>query len=106
MFSSWSGAPQLRLFIKYNKGTPRFDYEFLSSANGLVPGDLVFILASVSLDRSNGETKPNADATHVAMVRKVQGSTVYVYSRTPYGDSEWKTSVSDTLLCHIKGIET
>ena len=97
--SSWSGAHELRLFIKYNTGTPRFDYEFLSSANGLVPGDLVFVL-----DRSNGESKAGARATHVAMVRKVENGKVYIYSHTPYSNGEWDTSAANTLFCHFKGI--
>lgn len=69
---SWSGAHELRRFIKYNTAAPCFTYEFLSSASGLAAGDLVFVL-----DRSNGESKANAKATHVAMVREVQGQTIY-----------------------------
>ena len=74
-------------------------YEFLSSANGLVPGDLVFVL-----DRSNGESKAGARATHVAMVRKVENGKVYIYSHTPYSNGEWDTSAANTLFCHFKGI--
>ena len=49
---SWAGAHELRRFIKYNTGSPRIAYEFLPSASGMVPGDLVFVL-----DRSQGEQR-------------------------------------------------
>lgn len=98
---SWSGAHELRRFIKYNTTAPRFTYEFLSSASGLAAGDLVFVL-----DRSNGESKANAKATHVAMVREVQGQTIYIYSHSPYSNGKWSTSAANTLFCHLTGIQT
>lgn len=98
---SWAGAHELRRFIKYNTGSPRIAYAFLPSANGLVPGDLVFVL-----DRSQGEAKANAKAKHVAMVRKIQGQTIYIYSHSPYSSGKWKTAAANTLFCHLIGIKT
>ena len=98
---SWAGAHELRRFIKYNTGSPRIAYEFLPSASGMVPGDLVFVL-----DRSQGEAKANAKAKHVAMVRKIQGQTIYIYSHSPYSSGKWKTAAADTLFCHLIGIKT
>ena len=98
---SWAGAHELRRFIKYNTGSPRIAYEFLPSASGMVPGDLVFVL-----DRSQGEAKANAKAKHVAMVRKIQGQTIYIYSHSPYSSGKWKTAAANTLFCHLIGIKT
>ena len=98
---SWTGAQSLRLFIKYNTvGYPRMGYTFLSESQvgQLQTGDLVFAL------NNDGTSKANRTAKHVAMVSYVSGNTIYVYAHSDPKDNEpWRTSLSDTILCHFDG---
>lgn len=95
---SWSGAQSLRLYIKYNTvGCPRIGFTFLSNSQvgRLQKGDLVFGL------EGSGD-KSNRRASHVAMVSRVVGSTIYVYSHSkPKYDASWGATLEDTILCKL-----
>jgi len=98
---SWKGAQSLRLFIKYNTvGYPRMGYTFLSNSqvSQLQAGDIVFALESGSSSKSNRK------ATHVGLVSRVSGTTIYVYAHSKNkGDEKWAYSLSNTILCHFDG---
>lgn len=95
---SWSGAQSLRLYIKYNTvGCPRIGYTFLSNSQvgQLQAGDLVFAL------EGSGD-KSSRRAHHVAMVSRVEGSTIYVYSHSAAKyDDRWGAELADTILCKL-----
>lgn len=95
---SWAGAQSLRLYIKYNTvGCPRIGYTFLSNSQvgQLQAGDLVFSL------EGSGD-KSSRRATHVAMVSRVEGSTIYVYAHSTAKNNEhWGSDLEDTILCKL-----
>jgi len=106
--SSWSGANDLRMFVRDTQDAPRLNVSEVAWANRatqLEEGDLIFRLKSFATSENN---KRNIEAKHVAIVKSVSSSGVItVYQHTPYECSEWETTNGmDTALYHVNSIDT
>jgi len=105
--SSWSGANDLRIFVRDTEETPRLNVSEVTWANRAIqlkPGDLVFRLKTAAASES---AKRNIEAEHVAIVKSVSTSgTITVYQHSPYSCATWKTAGNRTALYHINGIDT
>lgn len=105
--SSWSGANDLRMFVRDTQDAPRLVTTEVSWYNrtSLQVGDLVFLLKSESSTESG---KRNIEASHVAICAGFDANlNLMVWEHSPYGMNKWSTYDSTgkkTALYHIESI--